>query len=199
MERRMRKPRNIIAKTYKKFTKVAQDMVKPYENTYGFPCDLYFPVHVPQKSASSYQRVNLYEPHELPEYKPTPDAKDIVFYIVGLLRTESMNSPSDQFDNFALTTKGEMAMPFIETHPDNELPSYTKVVIKLEGSVLNYFVDIKKVVNGAGGHMLMRMYLSPLTKDTTISEGKYDGVIPGTLDTTNGINDRLHGKGGYLD
>ena len=111
-----------------------------------------------------------------------------------------MNSVSDQFDNFALASQGVMNKPFIECTPDEELPDYTKVVIKLEGSTLSYFVDIKHVVNGAGGHMIMRQYLSPLTKDNHIIEGKYNGVIPGTQDTTNGINKRLNGKtGGLLD
>ena len=48
--------------------------------------------------------------------------------------------------------------------------------------------------------MLMRQYLSPLTKDNQIIEGKYEGTIPGSQGSTNGINDRLDGKkGGYLD
>ena len=68
----------------------------------------------------------------------------------------------------------------------------------MEGSTYSYFVDIKHVVNGAGGHMLMRQYLSPLTKDMYLVEGKYDGTIPGTKGTTNGINDRPDGAEGGL-
>lgn len=195
----MFKPKNLIAKTYKKYTKIAQNMIKPYEETYGYLCDLYFPIHVPRKYGHGYQRVNLYEPHELPEYKDTPDVCNVLFYIPQLLKEESMNSISQEFDNFALTAAGEINRPFIETHPDKELPICTKVVIHLEESKLFYFVDVKRVVNGAGGHMLMRMYLSPLTKDTTIQEGKYEGVIPGTEGTYNGNNDRLDGaQGGYI-
>lgn len=196
----MNKPRNLIAKTYKKYTKISRDMVKPYANTFGYYCDLYFPVRYPKKKGHSYQNINLFEPHELPVYKDTPDVCDCLFYIPELLKKESMNSVSTQFDNFALVSQGMLNQPFIECNPDDELPDYTKVVIKLEGSVLMYFVDIKHVVTGAGGHMLMRQYLSPLTKDNYIVEGKYEGTIPGTQSTHNGINGRLDGKqGGYLD
>lgn len=196
----MKKPKNIIAKTYKKYTKVARDLVEPYANTFGFPCDLYFPVRTPKRNGHSYQKVNLFEPHELPVYKATPDVCDYVFYIPNLFKKESMNSVSDQFDTFALQSQGIINQPFIECNPDDELPDYTKVVIKVEGSTMSYFVDIKHVINGAGGHMLMRQYLSPLTKDNYLIEGKYDGVIPGTQNTTNGINDRIDGKqGGYLN
>ena len=196
----MKKPRNIIAKTYRKYTKVARDLVEPYANTFGYYCDLYFPLRVPVKKKHNYQNVNLFEPHELPVYKPTPDVCDYVFYIPNLIKKESMNSVADQFDNFALQTQGIMNQPFIECNPDDELPDYTKVVIKMEGSTYSYFVDIKHVVTGAGGHMLMRQYLSPLTKDNHLIEGKYEGTIPGTQGTTNGTNDRLDGAtGGYLD
>ena len=196
----MTKPKNIISKTYKKFTKVSRALSEAYREPFGFPCDLYFPIRTPKKRNHNYQNVNVFEPHELPVYKPTPDVCDYSFYIPHLLKEESMNSVADQFDNFALQAQGMSDKPFIECSPDDELPDYTKVVVKIEGSTLMYFVDIKHVVNGAGGHMLMRQYLSPLTKDMYIVEGKFEGVIPGTEDKTNGINERIDGaRGGYLD
>nr|DAT66127.1 MAG TPA: hypothetical protein [Caudoviricetes sp.] len=196
----MVKHRNIVAKTYKKFTKISRDLTGSYTEAYGLPCDLYFPIRTPKKAKSSYQKVNLFEPHELPVYRPEPNVKDYYFYIPELMKEESMNSVAQQFDTFALATKGMLDQPFIECNPDDELPDYTKVVVKIEGSTMSYFVDIKHVVNGAGGHMLMRQYLSPLTKDNQIIEGKYDDTIPGSQGSTNGINDRLDGKkGGYLD
>lgn len=196
----MKKPKNLIAKTYKKYTKLAKDMVKPYAATFGYYCDLYFPIRVQKKDGHNYQKTNLFEPHELPVYKPCPDVKDYLFYIPELLKKESMNSVSNQFDNFALASQGMLNQPFIECDPDDELPDYTKVVIKIEGSELLYFVDIKHVVNGAGSHMLMRQYLSPLTKDNHLVEGKYEGNIPGTKGTTNGINSNSDGRrGGLLD
>lgn len=76
-----------------------------------------------------------------------------------------MNSIADQFDNFVLKTDGGDTRPFIETSPQRELPMYSKVVAKLGASKKSFFVDQKTVVNGASGHMLMRMYLSPLTED----------------------------------
>lgn len=194
----MKKPKNLIAKTYKKYTKISRELVKPYADTFGYYCDLYFPVRTPKKKRHNYQNNNLFEPHELPVYKPEPDVKDYVFYIPNLLKKESMNSVADQFDNFALQTQGMLNQPFIECSPDDELPDYTKIVIKMEGSTYSYFVDIKHVINGAGGHMLMRQYLSPLTKDMYLVEGKYDGIIPGTKGTTNGINDRPDGAEGGL-
>ena len=54
---------------------------------------------------------------------------------------------------------------YIETKSARELPIATKVVVHIDKSRKMFFVDQKTVVNGANGHMLMRMYLSPLTKD----------------------------------
>lgn len=195
----MRK-RNLIAKTYKQYTRVSRDLANAYSDAYGFPCDLYFPVRTPKKRKHNYQGTNLFEPHELPVYKADPDVCEYYFYIPNLLKEESMNSASDQFDNFALQTQGMMNKPFIECSPDDELPWCTKVVVNIEDSKLMYFVDVIHVVNGAGGHMLMRQYLSPLTKDMYIVEGKESGTIKGTKGTTNGINNRPDGaRGGLLD
>lgn len=195
----MKKPRNIIAGIYKKYTKLSNNLAVQYAQTLGCYCDLYYPVRCPKRKSHNYQNINLFEPHELPVYKECPDVENYLFYIPELMQKESMNSIADQFDAFALMTTGSLKKPFIECSPDEELPDYTKVVIKLDTSTVSYFVDVKHVINGAGGHMLMRQYLSPLTKDNYIVEGKYD-EIPGTANVTNGINNRTNGAvGGNLN
>lgn len=160
----MKKHRNIIANTYKRFTPVSNKLTEAYEDTFGLPCDLYFPVRYP-RAGVTYHSVNLYELHELPEYKTEPDVKDVYFYIPNLMAKESMNSIADQFDAFALKAEGKTAQPFIETTPAKELPLATKVVVHIDASEKLFFVEKKTVVNGASGHMLMRQYLAPLTKD----------------------------------
>lgn len=160
----MRQNRNIIANTYEKFTPLSNKLTEAYEDTYGLPCDLYFPIRYPKKGAS-YQAVNLYEPHELPEYPAEPSAKGVYFYIPHLMAKESMNSIADQFDNFALRAEGKDTQPFIETTSAKELPIATKVVVHIGASEKLFFINKKTVVNGASGHMLMRQYLCPLTKD----------------------------------
>ena len=76
-----------------------------------------------------------------------------------------MNSSAETFDNFILVTEGLDTIPFIETSSARELPIATKIVVKLDKSKMYFFIDKKTVVTGVNGHMLMRMYLSPLTKD----------------------------------
>lgn len=159
-----RKRRSLITDIYKGYTPVSNKLTDSYTDVYGFPCDLYFPVHYP-KRGGTYNQVNLYEPEELPEYKEIPDLTNQFFYIPNLMRKESMNSIADVFDNFALVSDGKDTRPFIETRSARELPIATKVVVKIDKSRKMFFVDQKTVVNGANGHMLLRMYLSPLTKD----------------------------------
>ena len=156
--------RNVIGKAYKILTPKEQELTGVYEGVFGVPCDVYFPIHTPQKGRN-YQQVNIFEGHELSYYEVEPSIKDVHFIIPGLMRKESMNSIADQFDNFVLKTDGGDTRPFIETSPQRELPMYSKVVAKLGASKKSFFVDQKTVVNGASGHMLMRMYLSPLTED----------------------------------
>lgn len=165
----IKKNRNVIAKSYKILTPKAKKLTKDYERVFGFPCDVYFPVHNPQKGVT-YQRINIFEGNQLPHYMMEPDLKDISFVIPGLMRKESMNSVADEFDNFILKNDKGSTLPFIETSPDNELPQYSKVVVKIGSSVKRFFIDKKTVVNGAGGHMLMRMWLNPLTEDSGAGE-----------------------------
>lgn len=161
--------RNLIAQIYNKFGKVAPKVTGSYEKTYGYPCDLYFPMHAPRRN-HGYQAVSLFEPHELPDYPEEPNVKNVYFYIPNLIRKESMNSIAEQFDNFAMNLKGDTRRPFIETTPNKELPIATKVVIHIGDSEMFMYVDKKTVVNGAGNQLLMRQYLSPLTKDTSSTE-----------------------------
>lgn len=162
--------RNVIAKAYKVFTPKEQQLTEVYEGVFGLPCDVYFPVHSPQKGRS-YQQVNIFEGHELPYYEIKPSIENVHFVIPNLMRKESMNSIADQFDNFVLRTDGEDPRPYIETLPKKELPQYSKVVVKIGASTKSFFIDQKTVVNGASGHMLLRMYLSPLTKDVGGNDG----------------------------
>lgn len=160
----IRKYRNLVVNQYKPFTKISNKLTEAYEGGFGIPCDLYFPIHDANRGMN-YQKVNLYEPAELPNYPEEPSVRDVYFYIPNLMRKESMNSVADQFDNFALQAEGKSNRPFIETTSAKELPIATKVVVKLGESKMFFFVDQKTVVNGVNGHMLMRQYLSPLTLD----------------------------------
>lgn len=160
----MKKNRNLITNLYEHYTPIANKLTDAYTDVYGLPCDLYFPVHYP-KRGGTYNQVNLYEPEELPTYKEEPDCTDQYFYIPYLMKLESMNTVADSFDNFIMITEGLDTQPFIETKSSRELPIATKVVVHLKTSKVYFFIDRKTVVNGVGGHMLMRMYLSPLTKD----------------------------------
>lgn len=159
-----KKKNNIVTNIYKNFTPIADKLTTAYTDVYGVPCDLYFPVHYP-KIMGTYIQVNLYEPEELPTYKEEADIADQYFYIPNLMKQESMNTSADTFDNFIMLTEGLDSIPYIETNPSRELPIATKVVVKLDKSKMYFFVDKKTVVNGVNGQMLMRMYLSPLTKD----------------------------------
>lgn len=159
----MRKNRDIISNLYTKFTPVAKNLTEDYETTFGVPCDVYFPIKDPKKRGT-YQSVNLFEPFELPGYPDKPSLEDVYYYIPHLMQKESMNSASEQFDNFALMTAGKTNQPFIETTTAKQLPLSSKVVVKLGASTLSFFIMKKTTVNGAGGHMVMRMYLAPLTK-----------------------------------
>ena len=160
----MKKFKNLVVKQYKGFTDIADKLTEAYEGGWGVPCDLYFPIH-DHKYGDTYQSVNLYEPEELPNYSDKPSVEGVYFYIPNLMKRESMNSVADEFDNFVLASDGKSKRPFIETTPSKELPIATKVVVHLESSKIFFFVDQKTVVNGAGGNMLLRQYLSPLTKD----------------------------------
>ena len=63
--------RNVIGKAYKILTPKEQELTGIYEGVFGVPCDVYFPIHTPQKG-KTYQQVNIFEGHELPYYEVEP-------------------------------------------------------------------------------------------------------------------------------
>ena len=113
--------------------------------------------------------------------------KNAYFYIPYLIKKEAMNSSETEFDGYF--TEGESERPFIETSKKRELPISTKVVVHQGESIIKFFVDKKLVVTGADGMMLLRMYLSPLSKDE-------DGEIEEQKETTvEGINKEIPSTG----
>lgn len=160
----MPKKSTLVGIINRDYVYVSNGMTNAYERKYGLYCDLYFPVHAPSpKSNGEYDYVNIFEPHEQPTYRNTPDVPNVKFYIPYLLKKENMNSTDLEFDSIFL---GEYEKrPFIETSKRRELPICTKVVVYIEQSKMYFFVDKKTVVNGANGNMLLRMYLAPLLEE----------------------------------
>lgn len=158
-----RRPR-LIGEINRHYVYVSNNVTSSYEKTYGLYCDLYFPRHInrPDKNGE-YQNADIFEPHEQPSYPTCPDVTGALFYIPHLLKKENMNTPDLEFDSIFLGDYEKR--PFIETSKKRELPIMTKVVVYIGDSKMYFFVDNKVVVNGANGHMLLRMYLSPLVEE----------------------------------
>lgn len=160
-QRRNNYKKTLLGSINRNYVHISNRVTEAYEEKYGFYCDLYFPKHKKNpKQNGEYTDVNLFEPHEMPDYDSEPNVKDVKFYIPYLLKKENMNSPELEFDNMYMTETDDR--PFIETSKKNELPIQTKVVVHIDDTVMRFFVDLKTVVNGAGGHMLLRMYLAPV-------------------------------------
>ena len=153
----------LISGINRKYVHIANRMTSAYEKTHSFLCDLYFPKNLKAPDEKGeYNETNIFNPHEDAEYNDTPDVKGQKFVIPFLLKKIAMNSPEDEFDSFY--TLDDVSRPFIETSKANELPIQTKVIVYLEQSTMRFWVDKKLVVNGADGHLLLRMYLSPLAE-----------------------------------
>lgn len=170
--------RTLIGAINKDYVYLSNRMTSAYEKRYGFYCDLYFPRHKQfgtplidnqlyrnkyAKNGSEYDNVNIFEPHESASYSDEPDVKWAKFYIPNLLKKENVNTSDLEFDSIFLSDYEKR--PFIETSKKRELPIGTKVVVYIENSKMYFFVDNKLVVNGANGHMLLRMTLAPLLEE----------------------------------
>jgi len=170
--------RTLIGAINKDYVYVSNRMTTAYERRYGLYCDLYFPRHNTMQQgygtnehyrntyankSGEYDNVNIFEPHEMPSYNDKPDVCQVKFYIPNLLKKENINSPDLEFDSIFLSDYEKR--PFIETSKKRELPIGTKVVVYIECSKMYFFVDNKIVVNGANGHMLLRMTLAPLLEE----------------------------------
>lgn len=191
MQGKQRKVRTLLGDINRKYVYNSNNVTTAYERKYGLYCDLYFPVHNvnPQQAgmgynadyqnsyatnSGQYNMTNIFEPHETPAYRETPDVARAKFYIPHLLKKENVNSPDLEFD--AIFLGDYEKRPFIETTKRRELPMGTKVVVYLDYSKMYLWVDKKTVVNGANGQMLLRMYLSPLLEqddegDMAMGEG----------------------------
>lgn len=179
MQERPKRKSTLIGVINKDYVYTSNRVTTAYERKYGLYCDLYFPYHKETQSLNNigqpsyqnklapnggiYDNVNIFEPHEQPSYRKCPDVSNAKFYIPYLLKKENMNSPDLEFDSIFLGDYEKR--PFIETSKRRELPMGTKVVVYIEQSKMYFWVDKKTTVNGANGHMLLRMYLSPLVEE----------------------------------
>ncbi len=151
---------SIIGRVNKSFVNISNKVTSDYEKKFGLPCDIYVPIINPNPNAlGNYDNVNVFSTHGPVKYADVPDYKT-KFYIPHLLKKESMLSPENEFDSFYL--EGEKR-PFIETSISKEVDIQSKIVVHIEDSIFQFVVEKKLVVNGASGHLILRMYLNPLT------------------------------------
>ena len=154
----------IVNEINKKYVRIANKLTRAYETkAFALPCDLYFPIYPTYNETTAYRDMKIFSPHQSPTYSKEPDVRRAMFYIPHLIKKDNFNSSEYEFDSYY--TEDEPDRPFIETTKKRELPISTKVVVYQGKSISKFFVDKKLVVTGADGFMLLRMYLSPLSKD----------------------------------
>ena len=171
----MGKGTDIVNDINKKYVKISNRVTNAYEKAMALPCDLYFPIYPSYNETTAYRDMKIFSPHQSPTYSKEPDVRRAMFYIPHLIKKDNFNSSEYEFDSYY--TEDEPDRPFIETTKKRELPISTKVVVYQGKSISKFFVDKKLVVTGADGFMLLRMYLSPLSKDD-------DGEIEEQEETT---------------
>lgn len=170
--------RDVINTINKKYVEISNRVTEAYEDVLSLPCDLYFPIYDPYDGTKKYRDMKIFAPHQSPSYSKEPDVRNAYFYIPFLIKKEAMNSSETEFDGYY--TEGESERPYIETSKKRELPISTKVVVYQGESIIKFFVDKKLVVTGADGMMLLRMYLSPLSKDSDEEEEYQQETVVGT-------------------
>lgn len=171
----MGKGTDIVNDINKKYVKISNRVTQAYESHLALPCDLYFPIYPSYNETTAYRDMKIFSPHQSPTYSKEPDVRKAMFYIPHLIKKDNYNSSEYEFDSYY--TEDEPDRPYIETSKKRELPISTKVVVYQGKSISKFFVDKKLVVTGADGFMLLRMYLSPLSKDD-------DGEIEEQEETT---------------
>lgn len=169
---------DVVNSINKKYVYISNRVTKAYEKKYSVPCDLYFPIFDPYNDVTKYNNMKIFAPHQSPSYSDKPDVEKALFYIPHLIKKESMNSSETEFDSYFPETEPDR--PYIETSKKRELPLQTKVVVFQGRSISKFFVDKKLIVTGADGIMLLRMYLSPLGKDSDEEEVfQEETTVPG--------------------
>ena len=173
---------NVVNGVNKKYVKIANRVTPKYEEAFGLPCDVYFPIFNSYKSTTKYRDVKIFGPHQSPTYGSEPDLykENTLFYIPYLIKKDAMDSSEAEFDAFY--TEDEVNRPFIETTKKRELPLQSKVVVYQGESIMKFFVDKKLVVTGADGFMLLRMYLSPLAKDNDEEQLEEETFVDNSTD-----------------
>lgn len=169
--------RDVVNSVNKRYTKLSEKLINSYTKVFGLPCDLYFPIHDEYNEYTLYRDMKIFGPHQSYTYDDLPDIRHTYFYIPNLIPKDAMNSSELEFSTFY--NEDIVERPFIETSKKRELPIGTKVVVFQGESMLKFFVDKKLVITGANGFMLLRMYLSPLAKDSdedNITEDQEENV-----------------------
>ena len=155
---------DVVNSINKRYVRISNSLTPRLERVYGLRCDVYFPIFEPYNTVTKYRDMKIFGPHQSPTYNKKPDLEKTLFYIPYLIKSENFNSSETDFDSFY--TEMDNERPFIETTKKRELPLQSKVVVYQGMSRSHFFIDKKLVVTGADGMMLLRMYLSPLAKDS---------------------------------
>lgn len=185
--------KDIVNVINRKYVEISNRVTEAYEEVFSLPCDLYFPIYDPYNETTKYRDMKIFAPHQSPTYSKEPDVREAWFYIPYLIKKEAMNSSETEFDGYY--TEGESERPYIETSKKRELPISTKVVVHQGESIIKFFVDKKLVVTGADGMMLLRMYLSPLSKDSDEDEEYQEETTVEGVDNSPSTNEEIVGLG----
>lgn len=185
--------KDIVNVINRKYVEISNRVTEAYEEVFSLPCDLYFPIYDPYNETTKYRDMKIFAPHQSPTYSKEPDVREAWFYIPYLIKKEAMNSSETEFDGYY--TEGESERPYIETSKKRELPISTKVVVHQGESIIKFFVDKKLVVTGADGMMLLRMYLSPLSKDSDEDEEYQEETTVEGADNSPSTNEETVGLG----
>lgn len=185
--------KDIVNVINRKYVEISNRVTEAYEEVFSLPCDLYFPIYDPYNETTKYRDMKIFAPHQSPTYSKEPDVREAWFYIPYLIKKEAMNSSETEFDGYY--TEGESERPYIETSKKRELPISTKVVVHQGESIIKFFVDKKLVVTGADGMMLLRMYLSPLSKDSDEDEEYQEETTVEGVDNSPSTNEETVGLG----
>ena len=79
---------NVVNGINKKYVQIANRVTPKYEETFGLPCDVYFPIFNSYKSTTKYRDVKIFGPHQSPTYGEEPDLskENTLFYIPYLIK-----------------------------------------------------------------------------------------------------------------
>ena len=133
------------------FRSLTPDLIDIYTEIYGLEIDVFYPL----------TEDDFYGTHGTATYSSTPNISGEKYLVLNFLNDKAFMGSATQYE--PLYGEGLDDRPFILTYDTRGLPANSEIVVHFDDSKMIFRTEMKKVLTGVSGNLIVRQPLRPMT------------------------------------